>query len=76
MTSIPFIISSVVAHLGAEVQSVGSDLGAIAFDCDITYFPHAEEMYCNLDMLDDKEYLILLGICSMHNIELIEHDEE
>ena len=75
-TNIPFVISSIVSHIGAEVQSVGSDMGAIGFDCDITYFPYAEEIYCNIDKLDHREYFILFGICAVNDIEFIEVDDE
>jgi len=75
-TNIPFVISSIVSHIGAEVQSVGSDMGALGFDCGITYFPYAEEIYCNIDKLDHREYFILFGICAVNDIKFIEVDDE
>jgi len=72
--NIPFIVSSIVSHIGTEVQSVGSDMGAIGFDNDITYFPYAEEIYCNIDKLDHREYFILFGICAVNDIKFIETD--
>ena len=50
-------------------------MGAIGFDYDITYFPYAEEIYCNIDKLDHREYLILFGICAVNDIEFIEVDD-
>ena len=74
--NIPFVVSSIVSHIGAEVQSVGSDMGAIGFDCGITYFPYAEEIYCNIDKLDHREYFILFGICAVNDIKFIEVDHD